>query len=204
MLWGDAGIDKALSRSRYTEEEQAEIRSILHEAAEVGIGTDLLLPRIQEARAKRVPADRLIVAIEAEIEKLELARRILLNTEIGGFEVLEDDAGWLRTANLLSWGATDNEIEELVGNSGDDIDAYLHASYLFSSLVEWGFTRELSLELANAVQKSSIEPGDYQGVFEILIESRRLHMQPGETAERLIEELGKASSLRKLRRKILR
>ncbi|MBN1685380.1 MAG: hypothetical protein JW852_01940 [Spirochaetales bacterium] len=198
----DAPLENALKESRYSTDERNDIERVFEEASRSGIGGGLLLPRVQEAKAKRVPAERLITALQQEIDRLENARDMLLDS--GNAEALVlDDAGWQRTANLIAWGASKEEILTLAGACSTDVGKYLEASYLFTSLVEWGLEREVSVALVSAVAGSRLETDEYRGVFEVLINGRRLKMQPREIAERMIMALDEVETARQLQRKVL-
>ncbi len=198
----DAALDRALDESRYNQAERKEIEQIFVQATDFGIGVELLLPRVREAGAKQVSADRLISALQIEIERLDAARDILM--EIDEREILLfDDAGWQRTANLIAWQATKEEIQVLAGACAEDVNKYLKASYLFTSLVEWGLERAISLDLVYAVAGSKIDFEDYPGIIEVFIGGRKLRMRPLDIAERMIETLDDVDNLRQLRRKVL-
>jgi hypothetical protein len=145
----------------------------------------------------------LAAALTSEIRRLEESRTLLLQIEHGGL-LVADDAGWLRTANLLAWGAEPVEIGVLVEASAGDATTYLQGSALFTSLVKWGLPREESLALAAAAENSELEPDDYPGIFEILLQSRRLRISPEEAAERLTRGLATAENLRQLRKGVLK
>ncbi len=201
-ITADAALDRALGESRYNLAEKKQIEEVFTSAEGSGIGTELLLPRVREASVKQVSADRLISALKVEIKRLEDARDILIET--ANCEILLfDNAGWERTANLIAWKASKEEIQVLAGVAATDVNKYLKASYLFTSLVEWGLERKLSLDLVSAVAGSKIDADEYPGILEVLIGGRRLKMQPFNVAERMIETLTEAENMRQLRRKVL-
>lgn len=198
----DPTLNRVLDDSRYDAQERAEIRELLNDAEGSSISAELLLPRVQEAKAKHVPAQRLLAALRQEIARLEKARDILLGT-VDAKKILLDDAGWQRTANLIAWGATDEEIRSIVLACVDDVEAYLEASYLFTSLVEWGLEREASVELVFEVAGSKIEPNEYPGVLEVLIKGRRLRLHPRDMVERMIQSLDEVENVHQLQRMVL-
>lgn len=198
----DAALNRVLDESQYSSTEKREIEQIFTSAESSGIGVELLLPRVQEARAKRVSAIQLISALQLEIERLEYARDILIEAAVCEI-LLFDNAGWQRTANLIAWQAEKEEIQILAVACAKDVNKYLKASYLFTSLVEWGLERSVSLDLVSAVSGSEIDVEEYPGIFEILIGGRRLKMLPLDIAERIIQALDDAGNLRQLRRKVL-
>jgi len=198
----DSSLDHVLAESRFSTEERYEIEQMFASANQSGIDTETLLPRLQEAKAKNVSAKRLILALTREIERLEAARDILIEVENGKAMVF-NDAGWQRTANLIAWGASKTEIQALAGACEGDVTVYLEASYLFTSLVEWGLERSISARLVTAVSHSAIETDEYPGIFEILINGRRLKMQLPYIAERMIELLGDVESIGQLQRQVL-
>jgi len=195
-------LDRVLAESSYGQNEKSEIERVFAGAAESGIGAGLLLPRVQEAKAKRVSARRLVEALLLEIERLATARDILLGAGASA-AFLFDDAGWQRTANLVAWGASEDEIRLLAASCAGDVRKYLEASYLFTSLVEWGLDRETSGRLVSAVAVSKIDAGEYPGVFEILIDGRRLKLLPSDVAEQIILAADESENVRQLHRKVL-
>lgn len=195
-------MDHVLGESRYDRAEQDKIEQVFADADETGIEIDLLLPRLREAMAKRVSADRLVSALKIEIERLDAARNIL--SEIDNRNILLfDDAGWQRTANLIAWQATEEEIKLLAGACAGDVRKYLEATYLFTSLVEWGLERGVSLILVSAVAGSKIDIDDYPGIIEILIAGRKIRVPPLDISHRIIETLDEVANMRQLRRKVL-
>jgi len=201
-LTADTALHRALEESRYNESEKNKIEQLFLSAADSGIEVELLLPRVREADAKRVSADRLISALRIEIERLHAARNILIEIDDNNVLLL-DNAAWQRTANLIAWQAREEEIVVLAGVCAEDVDKYLKASYLFTSLVEWGLERNLSLDLVSAVAGSKIGYADYPGIIELLIGGRKLKMRPLDTAEGIIDALDGVDNIRQLRRKVL-
>jgi len=169
----------------------------------VGIGPQHLLPRVQEARAKRVSAEKLIVALDLEIKRLIESRDLLLNIENGRMMYANTPA-WQRTANLIAWGASPDEIGQLVNSSGGSVEKYLQGSHLYVQLAQWGLSHRLSLQLSEAAIQSGIDPAEYRGILEILIQARRERKQPEAVAEKLILELPEADGLRQIRRQVLK
>jgi hypothetical protein len=142
------------------------------------------------------------MVLRKEMDRFESARSIILEIPNAEFLLLHD-AGWQRTANLIAWGALTEEIRTLVRCCTPDVAVYLEASYLFTSLAEWGLDRDISLRLVIAVADSRIDVNEYPGVFEVLINGRRLKMQPKEIAEQMISALDSAENLRQLERMVL-
>ncbi|MBT3276149.1 MAG: hypothetical protein HN368_23575 [Spirochaetales bacterium] len=202
-IFADNSRYQNLLSNRYGDAEREELLRIFVDAEEAGIGEDLLLPRVQEAQAKRVSSDKLISALRFEVLKLEEARSLLLQSDSGHF-ILANDAGWQRTANLLAWGARIPEIELLILSSDGEVERYLQGSYLFTSLVQWGLTGVSAGAISAAACESALPPDEYRGILEILIQSRRLRIESEEMAERLMRELIDSDNLRKLRRKVLK
>ena len=63
----EESADEILAGTKYSSEERRAIAEILADAESIGIDGAYLLPRLKEAKAKRVPALRLINALEKEI-----------------------------------------------------------------------------------------------------------------------------------------
>ena len=203
MLWADDSPEGLLRRAgRYGEADVTLVGGIFQEAASEGIDAELLMPKLEEALAKKATADPLITALKNEVSRLLDARRCLLEIE-GGERLLLDNASWQRTANLLAWGASEEEIKVIVSSIRHRSGDFQQASYLYVSLVHWGLHRNSALSLTSAVSESSIRAKDFPGILEILIQGRRLLLSPAELSRRMVEVLPRVRNLRQLKERIL-
>ena len=195
-------LEAILANSRYNDQEKKSIAEVFASAEQNGMHEELLIPRVQEAHAKRVPSERLIGALAGEIQRLEKARTLLMEVDTGR-DILLDDAGWLRTANLIAWDATHDEIIALVTASGTDIEKYLQSSYLFSSLIQWGLSRSDSIAISVATAVSALETDEYPAILDILIQARRLRLDIDDVARRILTSIPEADKIKVLKRKVL-
>ena len=201
-VFGNDQLEGALSSGRFTQIQRDTIRRLFQTAEEQGIDAEILLPRIHEAVAKNIPGDRLAAALLHELERLEEARAILLETSEGKALILEDSA-WQRTANMIAWGATNDEIKAIAVSCKGSAETFIQATHLFVSLIDWGVDRDNSRALVITTIGSSINIEKYPGILELLIQGRRLMLRPHELISRLIQELPNAASYEQLKKKVL-
>ena len=190
-------VDSALGTSPYSESWKTEISAFFTRMEHTGIPSELLLPKLQEGIAKRVPAHRVLAVLEAEAQSLAEARTLLLPIE-GGQRVLSDRASWARTANLLSGGIPRDEIEALVRLCASRFGTYRPATYLYVALSEWGLDRKSAAELVAALVASAIPPDRYMGVMDLLAAGRRRRIAAEELAQRIEEHVGQVTRLEEL------
>ena len=202
QTFGDEKLEKALSSDRYTESQRTSIRGMFQDAENQGIDSEMLLPRIYEATAKNISVGRLVSVLAEELERFGVARELLLETPYGKELILESSA-WQRAANLIAWGATDDEIRSMSNSSGGIAATFIDATHLFASLVEWGIERERAFAVVIAAMESPIAGEDYPGIIELLIQGRRIMIRPNEVISRLLLSLPRVSTFEQLKKKVL-
>jgi len=196
-------LEAALARSRFSPEQQRAIEEQFREAALQGIPLSLLLPRLEEGIAKKVPAARLQEALRGQAGLLLEARALLVETP-GGEALLADPASWARTANLLAGALPAAEVRRLAGFCAKRPADYRQATSLYLSLVEWGLDRGKAQELLGALLDSRLPGESFPGVMEILVEGRRQRLSPEELVRRLLLHLPDTVTMEELKRRILR
>jgi len=201
LIAAEESAQDILSKSNYSPEERSSISGIFETAGNNGIAESYLLPRLKEARAKRVPASRLIAALRKEVEHLITARKILLDSREGK-KLLKADAPVQRAANLLSWGASPEEIRMIVRAAGPEAERFQSTTYLFVSLSDWGLERNTALQLTAAVADSQIDAKDFPGILELLIRSRRGSRTPVEESKKIMELLPLVPDFTELKERI--
>ena len=197
-------LEAALARSRFSPEQQRAIEEQFREAALQGIPLSLLLPRLEEGIAKKVPAARLQEALRGQAGLLLEARALLVETPPGGEALLADPASWARTANLLAGALPAAEVRRLAGFCAKRPADYRQATSLYLSLVEWGLDRGKAQELLGALLDSRLPGESFPGVMEILVEGRRQRLSPEELVRRLLLHLPDTVSMEELKRRTLR
>lgn len=191
-----------LSRSRYSPAEREEVGRLFREAERQEIPVELLLPRLEEGIAKKVPAGRLLAALRREQDLLLEARSLLLELE-GGVKLAEDRASWARTANLLAAGYGRGEVRELAGASLARIGDFRAAAALYVSLRGWGLPSGPALDITRELLASPIPGERFPGIMELFVEGRRLRLPPEILSQRLLQYLPEAKTVEELRQKCL-
>jgi hypothetical protein len=196
-------LGDALARSQFSLEQRAAIEQQFREAEAQGISVSLLLPRLEEGIAKKVPAARLQEALRGQTGLLLQARTLLAGVP-GAEALLADPASWARTANLLAGALPADEVRLLAGDCVRRPADYRPATSLYLSLVEWGLERGKARRVLQALLDSR-HPGDsFPGVMEILVEGRRQRLAPEELVRRLLLHLPETASMGELKRRTLR
>ena len=190
-------VEAALGRSAYSQSHKSAITAFFTEIEEEGIPVDLLLPKLEEGIAKRVPAPRVLDVLQREAEGLAEARELILRVQ-GGRRLLSDRASWARTANLLAGDFSMGEIEALINLCVSRAETFRPATYLYAALTDWGLTGESALELVAALLDSSISPDTYMGVMDLLAAGRRRRIAPEELVHRILEHLDHADTIQEL------
>jgi hypothetical protein len=196
-------LEAALARSRYSAEQQKRIEEQFREAAALGIPVSLLLPRLEEGIAKRVPAPRMAEVLRGQVELLLQARGLLASVP-GGEALQADTAAWARTANLLAGALPAAEVRLLAGFCTRRLADYRPATSLYLSLLEWGLGREQSQGLLQALLESRFSGASFPGVMEILVEGRRQRLAAEELARRLLLHIPETTTMEELKRRTLR
>lgn len=190
-------VDSALGQSTYSESQKSAITALFTRIEQSGIPVELLLPKLEEGIAKRVPARRVLEVLEREAESLGEARALILGIE-GGRRLLSDRASWARTANLLAGGFSREEIATLIGVCVSREGVFRPATYLYVALTDWGLTPDTALDLIGALLDSSISPDSYMGVMDLLASGRRRRIEPEELVQRIREHLGHVTTIEEL------
>jgi len=195
-------LQSVLNKARFTAGERAAIEKQFQDAEAQGIPPGLLLPRLEEGTAKKVPAPRLLDALRREVERL-LQARTLLEGFASGPRLLADPAAWARTANLLAGGLSAEEVRELAALCAERPETFRPASALYVSLRQWGLDRSEAAALLRGLQAAGFPGDSFAGIMEILIKGRAQRVPPGALVGRLLEALPRTQDLDELERRVL-
>jgi len=198
----EKSIKDFVRESGYSESEQAAIVNTLTEAEAAGFDSTMLFPRIKEAKAKKVSAQRLISVLKKEIERLISAESILSQIPEGK-AFLKNQASLLRAANLIAWGAEEAELLAIVTACKNRPEDFQQATILFVSLVTWGLERGSSLELTEAAALSKLKSRNFPGIQELLVRGRGNSIPPEKLAFEIIKALPEITNFSELKRRIL-
>ncbi len=201
---GTAALDleSVLGKSPYSSIEKQTIHSIFSQADRAGVPQELLLPRLSEGVAKGVPFGKTAEVLTNALAWLEKARSLMESTPEGR-ALASDPASWSLSATLLETGAGEQEIQMLEDAAQGKSTSYRMAGFLHASLVSWGLSRPLSLQVALAALRSVVAPERYLGIVELFEQGRQKRISPERVAERVMEALKTAKDLDELRRSVL-
>ncbi|UCF99379.1 MAG: hypothetical protein JSV89_07525 [Spirochaetaceae bacterium] len=190
-------VETTLARSGYSEAHKDSIIAFFAQIENDGIPGEMLLPKLEEGIAKRVPAPKVLAALKRESENLQQARELILRIE-GGERLLADRAYWARTANLLATDVSAAEIERLIVLCRTRIEGFRPASYLYVAMLNWGLSGEPAFDLIATLLASALPPDSYMGVMDLLATGRRRRIPPEELIRRIQEHLQHASTIKEL------
>lgn len=191
-------VRETLDRGSFTPEEEQSLLVVFENARLNDVPVYFFLPRLQEGISKNVDARRLRRALETDLAGFVEARDVARSVP-GGDDLIADDARWARAATVLAAGRSPEELEDLVAATVDVPELFRPAAALYVSLAEWGLAEEDSLAIVRAAVGSPIPPENYPGIAELFAVARRERVRPDRMAERIVEGLARAHSLRTLR-----
>lgn len=189
-----------LDQATFSQPERDEVVEVFETAGEAGIREELLLPRLAEGIAKRVPAARIAARLRSEVIQLLEAKSLLM--EVEARELLESDAIWARAANLLDAGVGEESVQALAIAAVARPETFRPASALLVSMIEWGLDEPDAAAVAAATVASELDTSEYPVVLDLLIEGRVRRAEVDEMVRLLLEELPEAESTRELRRSL--
>ena len=202
-LFGQNGeLSRLLSRAGFTPETENSIREIFDRAEALDVPESLLLPRLQEGVAKRVPPPRIASALEKDLATLLTARSVLQSIR-GGDRILSDPSRWARGANFLAAGRSEAELRTVGEACASEPESFRQATVLYISLLEWGLRRQEVAVLVEATVASDLEPEEFAGIPELFALARRERVRPSRFVERVLTALPQTDSLRELRRMVV-
>ena len=145
--FGEKGVDAVLSSSRFPARDRERISEVFAAAHAEGIAEEMLRSRLEEGIAKRVAAPLLLSALRRDVSFLQSARATLLEVA-GGAALLLDNASWSRAADLLSWGASPDNLARLAHSGASRPELFKATTYLLRFSSSGGSNRKYPLSSA--------------------------------------------------------
>lgn len=201
-VWADTSLLSVLEQSSYTDKQKEIIRLVFEEAEAQGIPSELILPRLEEGIAKKVPVNRLIKVLTKEIECLVQAHDLLLSVD-PDLVLSETPSIWLRTGILFSKHIPAETVRAIAGACMSRWEDYRDATVLYLSLTQWGLKSSEALMIVDSVLKSAIPGPDFIGIITIFIRGRSMNISPEEIITRMKEVINDIDSIETLEEKIL-
>ena len=191
-------LEAILARSPYQPNERVRLEALCAEADALELPTGVLLSKLTEGTAKGVPAERLYVALETDLQNLVHARELIGPIE-GAARILEDAAAWERAGNLLRAGWSDAQLVGVVTACADRPEVFREASLFYIAVVDWGAHEAQALRLTEAAVGSGMDPDSYPQIAVILGQARNRRVSLEEAIEIIAAGLDEGRSLRQIR-----
>ncbi|MBN2440475.1 MAG: hypothetical protein JXJ04_04000 [Spirochaetales bacterium] len=198
----EISLDSILRQSTYSTGQKDSIIALFKEAAEKGIPSPLLLPRLEEGVAKKVPYEKLMIVLSREISFLEQARDLLESLD-KTLILADEPLLWLRTGLLFSKGVPREIIVAIASKSIQRWDDFREATSLYLSLEKWGLSEQEALLVVESVLASGLPGQDFMGIISIFTQGRSLYISPKEIIERIEEVIGTINTIEDLEDRIL-
>src|SRR6056297_3348126 len=195
-------VQKVLREYRISQKDAERILSVCREAEQVKIPQELLIPRIREGMAKKIPISKLVDALHGDIYDLIQARNTILRIP-NAEKFLQQYNLWQRTANLSAAGISSRVIGSLIEMSLTDPNAYQPTTGLYAALTGWGLSEIQGLRVVQSIVRSGLSVEEYPQVTSLFSRARQSLLSPDELIKRMESELPKVQSLRQLERRVL-
>lgn len=169
-------FDAAPEAERYRE-IKPDLLALFREADETGIPADLLLGKVKEGAAKRVPPSRLLRAIRLEKERFQTGLEIITNAGYSPAEKREKLSPYLKLLGIiLREGTAKTFLEELLH------DAWTKGLNLAQGISSCGAVFQVQkitslpeedlLRLGKALFESSLPPSGYDSLPSVFLKGR--------------------------------
>lgn len=195
-------LTSILARSNFSTSQRGEVESDFKSYSSMGVPQEMLLPRLEEGIAKRVPFAILVSVLKHTALSLNQARRILLSQPEGS-ALMADRGAWSVSGTLLDAGASADVIAGIAQASGGKGSHYRFSALLYEALVSWGLSTVSSLQVAEAAARSRVAPENYPGIVDLFAQGRAMSIPPEGVAARVLAELPQARTFDDLRRNVL-
>lgn len=166
-----------------------ELESLLRGAESVGVPSAPLMAVLQEAAAKRVPAERVIAALEREADRLTIAATILDQAELVP-EAGDRRGNTLRRMSVYLQGALTIDGMRGIAVSAENLQSALEAMEAVSSVtVTAGLSSDQQQSLGNALLESELDPSGYGAIRSAYVKGRLSGLSPKTITEIVVRIL---------------
>lgn len=205
----NARFERTVESAHFTESEEQQIHNLLTEAQEDQIPVDLLVLRLEEGVAKRVPTSTLYNALELERQAYSYTRDLIVH-ELGLQEaerIVSDSTIWSRVTTIYRQGVPDEDLKALIAmfnkqRSAERWNNFRYGGGLLIALRQWGLEDTLSLQVVEALSRSSIPGEDYRAVIDLFNAGISNRTSLEDIANRIIESAPNSRSLKVLERMV--
>jgi hypothetical protein len=205
----NARFERTVESAHFTESEEQQLHNLLTEAQEDQIPVDLLVLRLEEGVAKRVPTSTLYNALELERQAYSYTRDLIVH-ELGLQEaerIVSDNTIWSRVTTIYRQGVPDEDLKALIAmfnkqRSAERWNNFRYGGGLLIALRQWGLEETLSLQVVEALSRSSIPGEDYRAVIDLFNAGISNRTSLEDIANRIIDSAPNSRSLKVLERMV--
>lgn len=209
---GDVGIGSWFNNSRQAKpynDIKEPILSLFARSEQRGVPSSLLLDKLKEGAAKRIPEQRLLAALSQELDRLTRAQQIIEST---GYEVDVEGTEYKEHLKLIvimiRGGLSEIHIQnvlEFAEHIHKPLTAGIAACEALLQLNQIATLQEEQLlDVGKALLDSSLPTSGYASVTSIFIKARALKIRDKETVAILQRVLDQGGGLIQLEREINR
>lgn len=205
----NARFERTVESAHFTESEEQQLHNLLTGAQEDQIPVDLLVLRLEEGVAKRVPSSTLYNALELERQAYSYTRDLIVH-ELGLQEaerIVSDNTIWSRVTTIYRQGVPDEDLKALIAmfnkqRSAERWNNFRYGGGLLIALRQWGLEETLSLQVVEALSRSSIPGEDYRAVIDLFNAGISNRTSLEDIANRIIDSAPNSRSLKVLERMV--
>ena len=202
-----ARVEQKLQSSQFSETDKDQLMGILEQAEQQLIPTEVLVLRLEEGLAKRIPPHSLYNALMLELQAYNETRKLVLD-RLGhqeGTRVLSDSTIWSRTATLYRQGVPEVDLAALLDmfnrqKSQEKWDNYRYGGGLLIALRQWGLDNGPSLSVIEALSRSPIQGEDYRVVVDLFTTGFANRIAPDDMVRRIVQSAPRSRSITMLER----
>ena len=202
-----ARVEQKLQSSQFSETDKDQLMGVLEQAEQQLIPTEVLVLRLEEGLAKRIPPHSLYNALMLELQAYNETRKLVLD-RLGhqeGTRVLSDSTIWSRTATLYRQGVPEVDLAALLDmfnrqKSQEKWDNYRYGGGLLIALRHWGLDNGPSFSVIEALSRSPIPGEDYRVVVDLFTTGFANRIAPDDMVRRIVQSAPRSRSITMLER----
>lgn len=202
-------VDGYLADPRFGQFERQQVHQLFLRAESEQVPVESLILRLSEGVAKGIRFDAVYGVLSSDLDSY-VATRDLIRQELGSDEadrLLGISTVWDRTVTMERQGVKTTDLAALLRMFSKQKDEerwnnYRYGGGLFLALTQWGLAKDQTLEIIEALSRSSIPGAEYRMVVDVFNEGIASRIPAEEMARRIIRFAPKSRSVAVLERMV--
>ncbi|MBI9103995.1 MAG: hypothetical protein JEY99_16375 [Spirochaetales bacterium] len=199
---------KEETRSEAYQEIHRELTILINSIEETEIPVSLLMEKLREGSSKRVPARRLLLALNEEVNRLRIAEQILSESDVVFKSINEETSLYRGISILLAGGLSEKTIQTLIrtNNQTDNrTDSFIAAGHaLLGVQAVAPLSRENIQRLGEALVESELPFQMYSAITSLFLKGMVQRLQSETILEIIIDILNHHGGIVQIERELNR